>query len=72
MSRFQSFARQLLTLGALAELEAGFGVDDLSGLGERFASGRFSARDVTRILGTIGHVDLRRRRPGRAPRARRC
>lgn len=40
-----------LTLGALAELEAAFGVDDLSALGERFASGRFSARDVTRILG---------------------
>jgi hypothetical protein len=40
-----------LTLGALAELEAGFGVEDLSGLGERFGAGRFSARDVTRILG---------------------
>lgn len=41
----------VLTLGALAELEAAFGVDDLVALGERFASGRLSASDLTRILG---------------------
>jgi hypothetical protein len=39
-----------LTLGALAELEDAFSVDSLPALGERFASGRLSARDVTRIL----------------------
>lgn len=39
-----------LTLGALAELEAAFAVDSLPALGERFAGGRLSARDVTRIL----------------------
>ena len=40
-----------LTLGALAELEARLGAGDLVGLGERFASGRVSARDLTAILG---------------------
>jgi hypothetical protein len=40
-----------LTLGALAELEGAFGVEDLSALAERFSAGRFSARDLTRILG---------------------
>jgi hypothetical protein len=40
-----------LTLGALAELEDAFSVDSLPALGERFTSGRLSARDVTRILG---------------------
>lgn len=39
-----------LTLGALAELEDAFRVDSLPALGERFATGRLSARDVTRIL----------------------
>lgn len=39
-----------LTLGALAELEEAFKVDSLPALGERFAQGRLSARDVTRIL----------------------
>lgn len=39
-----------LALGALAELEAAFAVDSLPALGERFAHGRLSARDVTRIL----------------------
>ena len=39
-----------LTLGALAELEHAFGVEDLSALGERFASGRLSARDLVTIL----------------------
>lgn len=40
-----------LTLGALAELEAAFGVADLAALGERFATGRLSARDLIRLLG---------------------
>ncbi|ODT68565.1 MAG: transfer Agent [Pelagibacterium sp. SCN 63-23] len=40
-----------LTLGALAELEARLGAGDLAGLGERFAAGRISARDLTAILG---------------------
>lgn len=39
-----------LTLGALAELEHAFAVDSLPALGERFAGGKLSARDVTRIL----------------------
>ena len=30
----------VLTLGALAELEAAFGADDLAALAERFGSGR--------------------------------
>ena len=40
-----------LTLGALAELEARLGAGDLVGLGERFAGGRVSARDLIAILG---------------------
>jgi Phage tail tube protein, GTA-gp10 len=40
-----------LTLGALAELEARLGGGDLVGLGERFADGRVSARDLIAILG---------------------
>lgn len=40
-----------LTLGALAELEHAFAVDSLPALGERFAAGKLSSRDVTRILG---------------------
>jgi hypothetical protein len=40
-----------LTLGALAELEARLGAGDLMGLGERFAGGRVSARDLIAILG---------------------
>lgn len=39
-----------LTLGALCELEAAFAVDDLTGLAERFASGRLKARDLARIF----------------------
>lgn len=39
-----------LTLGALCELEAAFGAADLAALGERFATGRLAARDLTRIL----------------------
>lgn len=40
-----------LTLGALAELETAFAVDDLAGLGNRFAGGRLRARDLIRIIG---------------------
>jgi hypothetical protein len=43
--------RLVLTLGALAELEAVFGADDLTALTERFASGRMKALDLTRIIG---------------------
>jgi hypothetical protein len=40
----------VLTLGALAELEAAFGADDLVALAERFGSGRLTARDLVRII----------------------
>jgi hypothetical protein len=40
-----------LTLGALAELEDAFGVEDLQALGMRFAEGRLSGRDLTKLLG---------------------
>jgi hypothetical protein len=40
-----------LTLGALAELESAFGVDDLVALSGRFEQGALSARDILRILG---------------------
>lgn len=40
-----------LTLGALAELEEAFVVDDLPALGARFASGRLSSRDLLKLLG---------------------
>ena len=43
--------RLVLTLGALAELEHSFAVEDLAALGARFGNGRLSARDLTRILG---------------------
>lgn len=43
--------RLVLTLGALAELEATFGVDGLAGLGARFESGSLRARDLAAILG---------------------
>ncbi len=43
--------RLCLTLGALAELESAFGADDMIALAERFATGRISARDATRIVG---------------------
>ena len=39
-----------LTLGAVAELETAFGVDDLAGLADRFSSGRLSSRDISVIL----------------------
>ena len=40
----------VLTLGALAELEAAFGAEDLVALTERFGTGRLSARDLTRVI----------------------
>lgn len=40
-----------LTLGALAELEMAFAVDSLTGLAERFSSGRLKADDLIRIIG---------------------
>lgn len=40
-----------LTLGALAELETAFAVDSLTGLAERFSSGRPKADDLIRIIG---------------------
>jgi hypothetical protein len=39
-----------LTLGALAELEAAFGADDLTSLAQRFETGRIGARDLLRII----------------------
>jgi len=39
-----------LTLGALAELEAGLEGDSLVGMVERFESGAFSSRDVLRLI----------------------
>lgn len=43
--------RLCLTLGALAELEAAFGDEDMLALATRFESGRISARDCQRIIG---------------------
>jgi hypothetical protein len=40
----------VLTLGALAELEAAFAADDLVALAERFGSGRLKAHDLVRII----------------------
>lgn len=42
--------RLVLTLGALAELEAAFGADDLVALAERFGAGRLKSRDLARII----------------------
>jgi hypothetical protein len=42
--------RLVLTLGALAELEAAFGAGDLAALAERFGRGRLKARELTRII----------------------
>ncbi len=44
--------RLCLTLGALAELEAAFGAEDMLALAERFETGRLSARDAIRIIAT--------------------
>jgi len=43
--------RLVLTLGALAELEAAFGAEDLTALAERFGAGRLKSRDLARIIG---------------------
>ncbi|MDE1173864.1 MAG: gene transfer agent family protein [Parvibaculaceae bacterium] len=40
-----------LTLGALAELEAAYGGEDLLQLASRFESGRIAAGDAIRIIG---------------------
>src|SRR5207244_2404571 len=45
-----SARRLVLTLGALAELEAAFGADDLVALAERFGAGRLKSRDLARII----------------------
>lgn len=54
-----------LTLGALAELETAFEVDDLTALAERFASGRMKATDMIRVIGAglrgAGNVFFRMR-----------
>lgn len=42
--------RLCLTLGALAELEDAFGVQDLNALAERFSSGRMSAKDMLEVI----------------------
>ncbi|MEL6919594.1 MAG: gene transfer agent family protein [Pseudomonadota bacterium] len=42
--------RLCLTLGALAQLEADFGVEDLQALGARFSQGRLSSNDLIIIL----------------------
>lgn len=42
--------RLCLTLGALAELEAAFGDDDMLALAQRFEKGRISANDAVRIV----------------------
>ncbi len=39
-----------LTLGALAELEAAFGAEDLVALAQGFEQGRISARDAIRVI----------------------
>lgn len=41
----------VLTLGALAELEQGFGVDDMAALADRLGCGRLSAGDAIRVIG---------------------
>ena len=39
-----------LTLGALAELEAAFAVDDIATLAERFSTGRLSSADMLKLI----------------------
>lgn len=43
--------RLCLTLGALAELEAAFGDEDMLALATRFETGRISATDCQRVIG---------------------
>lgn len=40
-----------LTLGALAEIEAAFGVEGLNGLGQRLQRGNLGARDLILLIG---------------------
>ncbi len=42
--------RLCLTLGALAELETALGAGDLVSLGERFSTGRLSAKDMIAVI----------------------
>ena len=42
--------RLCLTLGALAELESALGAGDLVTLGERFSTGRLSAKDMIAVI----------------------
>lgn len=42
--------RLCLTLGSLADLETALGAGDLVALGQRFSSGRLSARDMLAVL----------------------
>ena len=51
--------RLVLTLGALAELEAAFGADDLTALAERFGAGRLKAIDLARIIGAASAAKTR-------------
>ena len=39
-----------LTLGALAELEVAFAVDDIATLAERFSTGRLSSTDMLKLI----------------------
>lgn len=41
----------VLTLGALAELEAALGAHDMAALVDRFAAGRLSAREAIQVIG---------------------
>src|SRR5437764_5444692 len=43
--------RLVRTRGALSELEAAFGAEDLTALAERFGAGRLKARDLLRFIG---------------------
>lgn len=43
--------RLCLTLGALAELEAAFGADDMVALAQRFEQGRIRSIDAMKIIG---------------------
>jgi hypothetical protein len=62
-----------LTLGALAELEASFGLDDLVALAGRLGSGKLSALEIAKIIGeqiTDAEVGLMRVDGGAAGFAR--
>ncbi len=40
-----------LTLGALAELESAFAIEDIAALAERFSTGRLSSSDMLKLIG---------------------